>query len=89
MLETQTIAELALRVLRGERADSIAVGSRTLSVPQVDWRQLRRWGIGEGRVPVGTLITFREPTWKLPTMEENEYPTHFFTSLNDLARCES
>jgi signal transduction histidine kinase len=29
-------------------------------VHQVDWRQLRRWGISEGRVPAGTLIRFRE-----------------------------
>jgi hypothetical protein len=34
-------------------------------------------------------ITFREPTWKIPAIEEKEYPTHFFTSLNDLARCAS
>jgi hypothetical protein len=34
-------------------------------------------------------ITFREPTWKIPAIEEKEYPDHFFTSLNDLARCAS
>lgn len=34
-------------------------------------------------------ITFREPTWKVPPVEDKDYPTHFFTSLNDLARCES
>jgi hypothetical protein len=34
-------------------------------------------------------ITFREPTWKIPAYGEKEYPTHFFTALNDLARCES
>ncbi|MDP4262125.1 MAG: DUF3822 family protein [Bacteroidota bacterium] len=32
---------------------------------------------------------FREPTWKLPAAGENGYPAHFFTSLNDLARCAS
>ena len=32
---------------------------------------------------------FREPVWRLPQSGENGYPPHFFTSLNDLARCES
>jgi hypothetical protein len=32
---------------------------------------------------------FREPTWTIATGEENNYPAHFFTSLNDLARCAS
>ncbi len=31
-------------------------------------------------------ISFREPTWKAPS---HEYPSHFFTSLNDLALCAS
>lgn len=34
-------------------------------------------------------IRFREPSWQLPVREEENYPPHFFTSLNDLALCES
>lgn len=34
-------------------------------------------------------IRFREPTWSLPVKEDDNYPPHFFTSLNDLALCES
>jgi hypothetical protein len=34
-------------------------------------------------------IRFREPSWLLPVKEEDNYPSHFFTSLNDLALCES
>jgi len=34
-------------------------------------------------------IRFREPSWVLPVKEEDNYPSHFFTSLNDLALCES
>jgi hypothetical protein len=34
-------------------------------------------------------IRFREPSWLLPIKEEDNYPSHFFTSLNDLALCES
>ena len=57
----QAVATPALRVLKGERADNIPTSSPDLHVPQVDWRQLRRWGIDEARVPAGTLIKFREP----------------------------
>ena len=60
--ETAAVAKLALRVLHGERADSIPLSSPDLNVRQVDWRQLRRWGISEARVPAGTIIRFREPS---------------------------
>jgi signal transduction histidine kinase len=60
--EIEALAKLGLRVLHGESADSIPVSSPDLSVQQVDWRQLRRWGISEARVPAGTLIRFREPS---------------------------
>jgi signal transduction histidine kinase len=59
---TAAVGNLVVRVLRGERADDIPVSSADLSVNQVDWRQLRRWGISEARVPPGTLIKFREPS---------------------------
>ena len=61
-LEMRTIGAIALRVLRGEPADSIPTSSPNLNVPQVDWRQLKRWGISEARVPAGTVIRFREPS---------------------------
>jgi hypothetical protein len=32
-------------------------------------------------------LSLREPGWKIP--EEQDYPAHFFTSLNDLAVCAS
>src|SRR6185369_13558708 len=59
--ELTAVSKLVLRVLSGERADSIPVSTPDLNVAQVDWRQLRRWGISESRVPAGTLIRFREP----------------------------
>jgi signal transduction histidine kinase/ActR/RegA family two-component response regulator len=58
----EAVAQLALRVLNGEAADSIPTLAPDLNVAQVDWRQLRRWGIDEARVPVGTIVLFREPT---------------------------
>jgi hypothetical protein len=35
------------------------------------------------------LVEFRVPAWKVPATEGYGYPAHFFTSLNDLARCAS
>jgi signal transduction histidine kinase len=60
--QMEAVAELALRVLGGESADRIAPTSPDLHVNQVDWRQLRRWGIPESRVPAGTLVMFKAPT---------------------------
>ncbi len=34
-------------------------------------------------------VRFREPEWKVSGLEEQQYPAHFFTSLNDLAKCAS
>jgi signal transduction histidine kinase len=60
--QVEAVGALALRVLRGESADSIPIAQADLNVAQVDWRQLRRWNISEARVPAGTRILFREPT---------------------------
>lgn len=42
----------------------------TLQLPQimpttlnVDWRQVRRWGISESEIPPGTVVHFKEPTF--------------------------
>src|SRR5262249_38390185 len=55
-------AELALRVLRGERPGPIDTGT---IVPMVDARQLARWGLDERRLPTGSVVLFQEPPlWK-------------------------
>ena len=59
--QMKAIAAIALRVLRGERADSISLSSPDTDVYAVDWRQLRRWGLDESRLPAGTRVLFREP----------------------------
>jgi signal transduction histidine kinase len=56
------VGELALQVLRGAAADSIPIATLRPNQNEVDWRQLRRWGISEARLPTGTLIRFREPS---------------------------
>jgi signal transduction histidine kinase len=60
--QVNAIATLALRVLRGERTDDIPVSSPSTDVDQVDWRQLRRWGLDESRLPIGTRVLFRPPS---------------------------
>lgn len=55
------IATLAVRVLRGEPAANIPVSSPDTDVDAVDWRQLRRWGLDESRLPAGTRVLFRAP----------------------------
>jgi PAS domain S-box-containing protein len=53
-------AQLTLRVLRGERLQDLAIQESKSTVPMVDWRQLRRWGLDEKRLPAGTVVRFRE-----------------------------
>ena len=47
--QLDALGRLALRVLSGESAEGIPVSSPNLNVRQVDWRQLRRWGISESQ----------------------------------------
>ena len=56
------IAEIALRVANGERAQDIPVESAP-AVPMFDWRELQRWGISEDRLPPGSIVRFKEPTF--------------------------
>ena len=60
-----TAAQLALRILNGERlgpADIVEADNPYL----FDWRQLRRWGIDESRLPAGSVVRFREASvWDL------------------------
>jgi signal transduction histidine kinase len=59
-VQMRTTGAIALRVLRGEPADSIPVSSPDLNVNEVDWRELRRWRISEALLPSGTIVRFRE-----------------------------
>ena len=56
---------MALRILEGTPPQSIPVeGARVR--PIFDWRQLRRWGIDQARLPPGSDIRFQVPTvWEL------------------------
>jgi PAS domain S-box-containing protein len=56
-------AESAARILRGEPAESIPGQILPLSAPMYDWRELKRWDIPVSRLPAGSSILFREPTF--------------------------
>jgi signal transduction histidine kinase/ABC-type uncharacterized transport system substrate-binding protein len=56
-------AQVVLRVLNGESASNIAVQQTRTAHLMFDWRQLRRWGIDESRVPAGSIVKFRRPTF--------------------------
>ena len=55
------MAKLALRVLAGTtEASAPQVAEVATNKLLFDWRQLRRWGISESKVPAGSEIWFRE-----------------------------
>jgi len=56
----QAVADSSVRVLKGERADTIPISTIDVTVAQVDWRQLRRWRIDESHLPSGTSVLFRQ-----------------------------
>ena len=59
-------ARTAIRILRGEQAGRIPVRTIEASRPTYDWRELRRWGISESRLPPGSVVQYRQPTlWGL------------------------
>jgi PAS domain-containing protein len=55
-------ASAAARILGGESPASFRPTPIGLSVPTYDWRELRRWNIGQERLPVGSVIKYRTPT---------------------------
>ena len=59
-------ARTAIRILRGEQAGRIPMQTMEAPPPTYDWRELRRWGIDESRLPPGSVIQYRQPTlWGL------------------------
>lgn len=58
----QRAAELALRVLSGEKAEAIPVQPPPPSEPMVDWLQFRKRGLPEALLPAGSRILFRPPS---------------------------
>ena len=66
ILSTQELgrraAEVAVRILNGERPGTIKTPPVGLGAPVYDWRELQRWNISEARLPLGSVVQFREPS---------------------------
>ena len=60
--QTKKAAEVAFRILDGEKPSDIKPSFVELAAPVFDWRQMQRWGITESSLPPGSTIAFREPT---------------------------
>jgi len=61
--DAQETARIALRVLRGEKPAAIPVATFDSYEYQFDWRQLQRWGIDESRLPAGSVVRYRDPSF--------------------------
>ena len=59
---SKEVGAVAVRILGGEKPGSIKIEPMGFAAPKYDWRELRRWGISESRLPPGSEIYFREPT---------------------------
>jgi hypothetical protein len=55
-------AAVAIRILGGEKPGDIKIPAVQFGRPMFDWREMKRWGISESRLPPGSEIFFRDPT---------------------------
>jgi PAS domain S-box-containing protein len=58
-MQGRTAARLALRILKGEKADNIAVVTESPNKYIFDYNVLKRWKIDESRLPEGSIIKNR------------------------------
>ena len=59
---SRNTATVAARMLAGESPQSLTTPTQVAATPAFDWRELRRWGIGEDRLQPDSIVLFREPT---------------------------
>jgi signal transduction histidine kinase len=52
-------ADMAIRILNGESPGRIRVPAQAAGPAVFDWRELRRWGVRENRLPAGSIVGFR------------------------------
>ncbi len=55
-------AQIGVEILRGKRAPGIPYTVEPIGAYRFDGRQLKRWGIDEGKLPIGSQIEFKELT---------------------------
>lgn len=58
---SHSAAEAAFQILQGASPARIRIPVQNPGPAIFDWRELRRWGVGEDRLPPGSEIRFREP----------------------------
>jgi PAS domain S-box-containing protein len=59
--DARIAAEMAVRVLNGEKPQDIPVVTSN-HVYMFDWRALKRWGMNEKNLPPGSIVLDRQPT---------------------------
>ena len=59
---SQSTADVAVRILNGEKPGDIKTPPCPFAAPIFDWRQLQRWGISDSNLPAGSTLYFRELT---------------------------
>ncbi|AMY08191.1 Sensor protein FixL [Luteitalea pratensis] len=59
---SRSSAEVAVRLLNGESPSRVRVPPQPTGPPIFDWRELQRWGIGESRLPAGSVVRYRAPS---------------------------
>ena len=63
--DARIAAEIAVRVLNGEKPQDIPVVTSN-HVYMFDWQALKRWGLDEKKLPAGSIVLNRQPTvWEL------------------------
>ena len=55
-------AKLGLRILAGERPETMSIPQQADTTPVFDARQLRRWNVSRDRLPPGSVVNFEEPS---------------------------
>ena len=61
--QTSKTAEIAARILSGEKAENIPVVHDSGTRVNVDWRELVQWNIPESALPPGAIVLFRQPSF--------------------------
>jgi PAS domain S-box-containing protein len=61
--QSRETAQVAVRILKGERPGTIPTQVLKPGKPLYDWRELQRWGIRETQLPMGSEVRFRPPNF--------------------------
>ena len=67
-------ADVALRILKGEKPSAIKTPDVVFGSPVFDWRELSHWNISERRLPPDSIVQFRRPSvwqryrWQIITL---------------------